>query len=382
MITVITGRPGGGKTYESVRYHIIPALQDGRKVITNVPLNVDYICKIYGEDKRSLIDVRSSDFSDFEGSASVFPFSRPSHYQDDWKDENGRGALFVVDEAHFSIPKGGTFPDVKKYYTMHRHYGVDILLMTQHPRQLDADILNLVEVVYRCIKNTAMGSSKTYTKKVQDGYRGDVVNTSQRKYDSKIFKFYKSHTQSSKSVLESSARDIVPLWKRWPILGAVIILPISFYALATVDSPLNPDPKPLKQTQIKVVDGKRVAETVEITPSPKKDYSKTPERVERDSSNLKSRSDSSSFPIEHPLHKVNLHVVGSYYTSPDKSDYRVTFSASRNGQAMFKLDDLDLIRAGYSVYVLSDCSVYIEWNKYKEFLTCDVPSVGVTTLSP
>ncbi|MDF5473676.1 zonular occludens toxin domain-containing protein, partial [Vibrio parahaemolyticus] len=34
MIYAIAGRPGGGKTYEAVAYHIIPAIKEGRKVIT------------------------------------------------------------------------------------------------------------------------------------------------------------------------------------------------------------------------------------------------------------------------------------------------------------------------------------------------------------
>lgn len=38
MIYAIVGRPRSGKSYESVVYHIIPAIQSGRKVITNIPL--------------------------------------------------------------------------------------------------------------------------------------------------------------------------------------------------------------------------------------------------------------------------------------------------------------------------------------------------------
>ncbi|WP_277869797.1 zonular occludens toxin domain-containing protein, partial [Vibrio sp. 10N.261.52.A1] len=40
MITLIYGRPGTGKTYEAVKYHILPNLKLGNKVFTNIPINV------------------------------------------------------------------------------------------------------------------------------------------------------------------------------------------------------------------------------------------------------------------------------------------------------------------------------------------------------
>ncbi|MBV1843592.1 zonular occludens toxin domain-containing protein, partial [Photobacterium ganghwense] len=55
MINLIVGRPGGGKSYEAVVFHIIPAIQNGRKVVTNLPLNIDHFVKVFGEDARSLI---------------------------------------------------------------------------------------------------------------------------------------------------------------------------------------------------------------------------------------------------------------------------------------------------------------------------------------
>lgn len=41
MINLLLGAPGGGKSYEAVAYHVLPAVQSGRKVITNLPLYVD-----------------------------------------------------------------------------------------------------------------------------------------------------------------------------------------------------------------------------------------------------------------------------------------------------------------------------------------------------
>ncbi|MFB9215678.1 zonular occludens toxin domain-containing protein, partial [Vibrio sinaloensis] len=57
MIFGLAGRPRSGKSYEAVVYHIIPAVKEGRKVITNIPLNIDKFKKIFG-DKADLIEVR------------------------------------------------------------------------------------------------------------------------------------------------------------------------------------------------------------------------------------------------------------------------------------------------------------------------------------
>ncbi|KRS22353.1 hypothetical protein AAY72_03840, partial [Alishewanella sp. WH16-1] len=55
MINGLSGRPGAGKTYEAVVSHILPALKQGRKIITNIPLNVDWFVSVLGEPARDLI---------------------------------------------------------------------------------------------------------------------------------------------------------------------------------------------------------------------------------------------------------------------------------------------------------------------------------------
>ncbi|TOI46575.1 assembly protein, partial [Vibrio parahaemolyticus] len=108
--------------------------------------------------------------------------------------------LYVVDEAHMSLPSRGLAAPILEWYSIHRHYGVDIILLTQNIRKVHRDIKDMIEVTYRCTKNTAMGSTSSYTKKVQDGCAGEVVNTSTRFYKSEYFPFYKSHSQSNKQV--------------------------------------------------------------------------------------------------------------------------------------------------------------------------------------
>ncbi|MHA6613038.1 zonular occludens toxin domain-containing protein [Photobacterium damselae] len=65
MINLIMGRPGGGKSYEAVVYHVLPAIQSGRMVITNLPINLDVVSSVLGEDKAKLIKIINSDFHSY-----------------------------------------------------------------------------------------------------------------------------------------------------------------------------------------------------------------------------------------------------------------------------------------------------------------------------
>lgn len=223
MINLLLGQPGGGKSYEAVAFHIIQAIEQGRKVITNLSVKPDVFAKFFpGSDR--LLELRNPVLGE---NGVVRPFSKPEHYGDPWRHpESGAGPLYVVDECHLALPRIGTSREVEEWYSLHRHEGADVLLITQSYGKISHAIRDLVQVVYRCKKATAFGSNDRYIRKVQDGIRGDVVNTSIRVYEPKYFQFYKSHTRSGGAVNELAANDIVPYWKRWPFKGAAICLVI------------------------------------------------------------------------------------------------------------------------------------------------------------
>ncbi|VFT16430.1 Zonula occludens toxin [Pseudomonas aeruginosa] len=130
--------------------------------------------------------------------------------------------MYVIDECHLSIPLRGTPVPVEEWYSLHRHELADVLLITQSYGKINRAIRDLVQVVYRCKKATAFGTNDRYIRKVQDGLRGEVVNTSIREYQKQFYGFWKSHTRSSAAGQELAANDIVPIWKRWPFKGAAL----------------------------------------------------------------------------------------------------------------------------------------------------------------
>ncbi|MEN9358949.1 MAG: hypothetical protein RL095_484 [Verrucomicrobiota bacterium] len=65
MLSIVIGKQRSGKTYSVMAHYIIPALLDGRKVVTNLPVNVNSISKDYfkGEDISDRIRLLSMDES-------------------------------------------------------------------------------------------------------------------------------------------------------------------------------------------------------------------------------------------------------------------------------------------------------------------------------
>lgn len=369
MIYLLAGRPKSGKSYEAVKYHVIPALKAGRKVITNLPLQLDHFKAVFGPHIIDLIRLVDYDTTDFNSSACHFPFSRPDDYITDWRHpDTGQGPLVVVDEAHFAIPRGGTGKALQNFFTMHGHYGLDILLMSQQPGQIDRQVRELIEVCYRTIKNTALGSTKTYTKKVTDGYRGAVVNTEQRTYDKKIFKFYKAFTQSDGAPEMHGAADVKPFWRHWSVYGAVLFL--GFGVPMLINTLINHNP--LKPHTEETQQQPKQPPVIKSRPSQPAEQSvaKTQEKPKEKKPLM-------------PYGKVDLHISGFIQgKSGDKAgQFLYQFVASQNGQPVFNLSHYDLINAGYSIESLGSCAARITYKDYTFTAICDSPRVGVNLAS-
>lgn len=360
MIYCISGRPRSGKSYESVAFHIIPAIKAGRKVVTNVTLNIPYFQKVFGNEVLELITVIDGKLNEF-GSMSR-PFSSFEDYQDDWRDENNKGPLFVVDEAHMVLPNRQLDSKILEFYSLHGHYGIDIILLTQNIRKIHKDVKDMIEMTYYCAKNTAFGSDKTYTKKVRIGATTEVVNEEQRTYKKSYFPFYQSHTQSTGSVAEAMANDIKPIWHRWPFWGGglLIILGIIFniYAWSGGDDTLEPEHvEQIETTTQQVPDG---------NPS-----DKTPKQRK-----------SGKFG---PLSSFEMFVTGyskqiAYYrkssnrVNRDLTFYKIYIDVYDGKEKLFTFDQTNLQEIGYVFTVLSECVYQVAWEDEIKILTCIAPA--------
>jgi len=385
-INGMQGKPRTGKSYETVVTHIIPTITvDKRKIVTNLPLNVDHFCKVYGDYCRDLIEIVDGDYHNYGGKR---PFSEVEHYMRwvDWENDKGQKVYFYIDECHLALPKGKSDAALEEWYSMHGHYGFDIMLITQNFRKVSIDIRDMVDVCFRTIKKTALGQEKKYILKVHDGASQttrSVVATHEREYEKRYFAFYKSHTMSNKSVDEATTKDINVWWKHWTIKASVAFFLFGFFILSKAFSSADSKNKIDKTDKNQQLESNE-ATGAEITGHNSKEpgannkselpinteISKTYRQMEYEKMVERSKK-------FHPYYKVGLSISGyAEYMDDGRRTKQHYFSATQNGQHVFTLQSSDLMLAGYEIRVLTECSVKITFFDYVDYLTCDAPRQG------
>lgn len=380
MVNMLLGPPGGGKSYEAVVYHILPALEAGRLVITNLPLNMDHIAAVNPEwvhlikrvsDRIGMVSqvvmARAGAFRPRVALAGqteglVRAFSTMADFGDSWRHPvSGAGPLYVIDECHLCFPVKGTVLAVEEWFSMIRHETADALLLSQSVGKVSKAITDLVQVCYLVRKATAFGSDTKYIRKVRDGVRGDVVNTAIRTYDARWFPFYQSHTKGGGT--ELGAGDIVPFWRRVPVMLAGLFLvggAVAFFTSSAGSflgggagaAPSKGGHAPSNALAVASPVASPVASSVDAA------VAAVP--------GGKSKA--------HPFAGRGLHAVGSVVSS---SRALYLFVVSQNGQAVMTVDNAELERLGYSVSPVGPCAVKLGFGDWSQWVICDAPQVGV-----
>lgn len=380
MINGLEGIPGSGKSYEACVYHVLVALQAGRMVITNLPLNLESFAAIDGqfipllEVRRIASPIRGTWNVKREGNAfqitgepvdpadSVPVFGHVWDYYSEWKHPvTGQGPLFVVDECHVAMPKGGTDREVVQFYKLHRHFNVDVLLMTQMFRDMDLSIAGLLHMMVRVRKADIIGKPKSYIRKVHGGFRGALISKEIRDYKPQYFPLYKSHTQGN-SVSEGLASDVVPLSVRFKRVQWI------FFALAI---PLVawmwwPKSKPEKPP-VSLVSVAPLSPPVRSASAPA-----APNRPLVPSGPVGGIGPGSSVTggDPEPLEARGLHLTGRM-SMAGKTVY--TFAISNNATYVNSVTSRELESMGYQIEPHGDCMAFIRWKDRSRSTICDAP---------
>jgi zona occludens toxin (predicted ATPase) len=218
MNRVYYGKIGGGKTCCVIFQELIPALRAGRKVVTNIDgLNLREIRNYIGKEidlvvKTSLQWWRDSltcqviEKEDGESEKVLNPAI-------------SEGALYIIDECQM-IWDAREFKDTKKGFLnlieYNRHFGIDIVFVTQNVKRCDVNISRLANDSYQ-IKN--LGFLHSFTKnrfavnRRQTPFDKDVISQYTRKYDPVIFTLYKSGVDANavKQKSKFSAYLVMPV---------------------------------------------------------------------------------------------------------------------------------------------------------------------------
>lgn len=259
-IHVLAGKPGAGKSYNAVQ-RAEEAIDAGRVVVTNLPLKKAHPKWAAAIEERRLIlyptpaetiaDANAPSFANWAGWSPIF--AEEGGFKREVEEEDGStkmmGPLVLVDESSATFAemyrrsKGRNatrdFDQVIRSFEVHRHHGVDILLIYQDHSQALAPIKALVER-WHTFTNTSEAthplktwSMKTTSKGFSPGSQS-ALDTKKGRFKDDIFALYDSHAEGAgkgqkvdigrKGLLKSK-----PLWMRPSFIVVaigVVLLPV------------------------------------------------------------------------------------------------------------------------------------------------------------
>lgn len=267
-INAYTGLMGSGKSYEVVENVTLPALAEGRRVVTNVAgLNKEEIAayiqetKGVGRDKQGVIVQVSTD-----------DLLQENFFPQEVKEGAPRpdsvllpGDLLIVDECWRLWPSGAkVLPKHMEFFRMHRHFAnpetnvtCDIALIVQDIGDLARPLKVVVENTYVMRKMKVFGSSSKYQVFVYQSYRTSKkpLTRIDRKYNKQIFPLYQSYSQSGGIGKEVPIDDRGNILKSWTFrigvpLGVVlmVVLLIGLYKFFHRYDKPKQAPSPAAQT--------------------------------------------------------------------------------------------------------------------------------------
>lgn len=246
-IKTYSGRPGSGKSYNSVANIIIPSIKSGRTVVTNVVLDKAQIYSDYPD-----ANIVSIPFGiTFDDAAKYINLSLyPA------------GAVYVLDEGAKLFPTGLKVTNIESslltFFTEHRHsvgadgYSSEIFILCQENSQLAKFIRDLVDTTYHHVKLDKHGLSNKFRVDIYDGSvngatsRAAPLESKVGTYSSDFFKYYKSHTQ--KSELADTALEVSPDKRgsgfsiyRNSIIALCLLVPLIYFSYSSLKSLFGSD---------------------------------------------------------------------------------------------------------------------------------------------
>lgn len=284
-ITAYTGPPGSGKSYALVHDVILPALAQGRRVLSNIDgLNPDLIADFLEakEPDRDFVAKPLGSLDQFQGAEAIEPGFWPDMDAPGVPAKVQGGDLVVFDEVGIHWPIAGKFPpSITKYLRFHRHFvdtagqSTDIVLATQGVTDIHRHYRSLVERTFKFKKLSTIGLSKSYAWSVWEGSsqrKGEAVINGQGRYKAEIFPLYKSYKGPGGA--ESSTDRRANVWKQpklWAVIGGTALSAVAalwFLWSVFAKHETHAEPKGVSAQSSGPSAGAATSQAVTTTPSP------------------------------------------------------------------------------------------------------------------
>lgn len=221
-ITLFTGVPGAGKTLRSI-FDALALKGEGRQVFH---IGID------GMDPDII---------------PVSPFSL-----EDWK-KLPAGSVLVVDEAHKFLPvrSPGKPPDWIQDLTEIRHFGIELFLVTQDPRNIDSFVRRLVGVHKHMTRKAGLKGAMVRT---FQGISEDPNDFTNRQSSEQVPWLYPKHLfQVYKSASLHVVKPKIPKKILFAVLlfvACAITIPAVVYSVSDTVSSLDEKDNPSQQSEV------------------------------------------------------------------------------------------------------------------------------------
>jgi len=186
MIELYEGVPGSGKSYHAICEKFLPWVKQGRRLYIAVDgIYLDRLSLFTGIELKTL-EQQITIWKDSVEVLQAFPHVEP-------------GSAVIIDEAQTvfrSMQK--VEPGLLRWLETHRHYGVDILLMSQDFRQMSQGVTRLIEATVKFRKLAFVGLSKKYQGKVRGNPEDhEVIRAFVGTYSPAIYAYYSSYASAA-----------------------------------------------------------------------------------------------------------------------------------------------------------------------------------------
>lgn len=232
MIGCVFGPIRSGKTYHTVKTFIIPLLQGGDTVVTNIA----------GIDKAALSAIWRVNVSNLHiiEDADVFGFWRFA--------ENRKRVIFVIDEiqnfygsSNYRQNKDSR-EELKIFLTKCGHDGHSVVYICQVPEMVHTDILRLTETFIQCAKLNFIKflPSNRYTWIARKSYKTKgttVLEQGINVYDPKVYVCYQSTTPG---VTETKTKFDKLGFVPWKVIVPILLLLVLLVVYKFVFAPKPP----------------------------------------------------------------------------------------------------------------------------------------------
>lgn len=255
------GKPGAGKSYDGVK-QAAEALSLGRVVITSLPLNKKH--------PKFADKIASGDLILYPSSANV-PEGETKHFGhiDGWNDiqanaqayqreitakgeESSKiGPLVIVDEGYNTFSdmvrekrKSKHYSTLLKFFTVHRHHLIDIVLLFQDHSQIDTEMKPLISRFHKVYNNTDLGLGNRYKiltyAKAFTTKSTPTISEGGGLFKKEIFAMYDSYSEGSGKNTkgkkkEAGLRKVRPVWLHWKfLLLGLALLAFPFALIKTI----------------------------------------------------------------------------------------------------------------------------------------------------